>query len=919
MTTRSISVKVHSIASNEDWALWLPEVSAIRYTLAAPLPPWCATGPYPSVSSGNLPLVSEISKPPTLLDTDCGDNTQQPLSEAFNLVLSHVSDIRSLIAHYGPSRSAVPFVSSLMRVLAQMCTKDAIIIAETPFVRPRTTTPYEGSLDGMATMLACHSVESFGKGSQYLTDKVDKTTFVRPRTTSPRSDMDDDTSHSSLPEVYPMSVDSESDCSSSGASSIDVPLEAHVLPGRGKHIYAVLPFLCVADKDNIVDLVSSVACQRHVWGIHWPAVGFALSKSATIAKLTLSWVDSDTRIVHVASPVLSTNSKQSATLGIFDLTNVAEALSFTQLVLGLSQDFAAISACAKTGCQNNRFCWRSDNISSEDSDYRQDRVSRWVCEVEASSGKSLSLPPTPPSNPPQEASAHSPEFSDKAMTSNPKKTMTTSSEQSDNLRILPSISRSKPTSKQNPKSRMSSSSFAAQSATGLVEDKPQIQTWMFDRLVQRLGRIRFQAGIPIPEKTEINTMLELYGTMCDYRGVNWNKSDHPPVDSVLSDARDALVTELQSDSNLPRLSSVHKALLFGRLSALLSATAGASLLDAKRSDLSVYEAESRHAWDTLLYHFYIAGDEKISPYVLLEHTIHFARNIFADRLKTDRFVSAAENNNKLCGNAVAEAPALGLLVAEQANEAVTQATRFYFSVKGMQEDKLTEAVRQRSDIEPRDGKCDAILFMSIPDASVEVANAADIIRYTAPSPPASNISGTGLLQNPFLAAPTPAGNSLLQYTQMVPSFKGHLLLPHATVEYKKRDDTTAKALNQGRMYLVSVVSFYSALGIQDFPFYCLLTSGTLGAILMGWQSSTQEQLYLVERDVQTFDISSPRQAFYFATFLLRLRENQAELRLRVEERLPADINLERVRKWHKSAQLQEIENKRAGGRVPSTQ
>ncbi|KAJ7723178.1 hypothetical protein DFH07DRAFT_759639 [Mycena maculata] len=97
------------------------------------------------------------------------------------------------------------------------------------------------------------------------------------------------------------------------------------------------------------------------------------------------------------------------------------------------------------------------------------------------------------------------------------------------------------------------------------------------------------------------------------------------------------------------------------------------------------------------------------------------------------------------------------------------------------------------------------------------------------------------------------------------------------------------------MYLVSVVSFYSALGIKDFPFYCLVTSGTLGAILTGWQSSAQQQSYLVERNAQTFDISSPRQALHFATFLLRLRENQAKLKRRVEEKLSADINLERVR------------------------
>ncbi|KAJ7463535.1 hypothetical protein B0H11DRAFT_1922977 [Mycena galericulata] len=803
--TQSISVTVHSI---EDWALWLPELSLIRCTLAAPLPAWCATGPYPSVSSGNLPLVSEIPKPATLLDTDCCDTL---LSEAFNLVLSHVSDIRSLIVYYGPSRSAVPFVSSLMRVLAQMCSKEAITLTETPFVRPRTRTPYEGSLDGMATFLACHSVESFGDDSRYITE-------VQPRT------VDADTA------VYPMSVDSESD---SSVSSIDVPLEAHVLPGRGKHLSAVLPFLCVADKDNIVDLVSSVACQRHVWGIPQPAVGFDLW--GTIAKLTVSWVDSDTRMVHVASP--------GTALGVFDLTNVAQAVSFAQLVLGLSQDFAAISACAKTGCQNNRFCWRSDGVSSEHSD--QDRVSRRKEDM-----------------------------------------------------LVP----------ENPKSHMSSSryghsgavlcwlrdrtSMAAKSATGgVVEETPQIQTWMFDRLVQTLGRIPFNEARSA-EQMEINGMLTLYGEMCDSQGVN--SDEKPPVDLVLTDARDALLTDLRSDSNLPLLSSDHQALLFARLSSLLSATVGASLLDAKRSELSVYEAESRHAWDSLLYHFYVLRKELISPHVLLEHTIHFARNIFADTLATPRFVAAAKDHHKLCVEAQVGTLELDLEVGTQAHEAVKQAMTFHSSVKAMPAAKLTKLVQQRSVAEPRDGKCDAILFISIPSVSLKLTDA--IIQHMGPS---SSSSKTGILDDLFYGNSPPAAATSLA------SFKGHLILPHATVEHKKRDQTTGKALNQGRMYLISLVSFYSALGIQDLPFYCLVTSGTLGAILMGWQSSTQKQLYLVERNVRTFDLSSPRQAFYFAAFLLRLREDQAKLMQRVREKLSGNIDLDAVRKWNKSAQIEE--------------
>jgi hypothetical protein len=295
MMTRSLSVEIHSVDSIEDSSSFPLEISRIYRTLAAPLPSWCAKGPYPFLSAGSLPLLSELSQLPTTVYSD-SDHTPHPLRDVLNLVLSTVSDIRSLIGHYGSSRSAVPFVSSLMRVLAHVCAKDAIILyfASHPhertycsqlmhrtgaaFIRPRTTTPQRRGFDGIATMLACHPVHSFEKGSKSLSSGS------LPDTISNSSD-------ASLPAVYPMQMDSESDCSRSGASSLDVPLNAHVPPGRGRQQGAVLPFFCVADLDNIVDLMSTVACQRNVWGIAQPVIGFALSEAGVVAKFVLSWLD----------------------------------------------------------------------------------------------------------------------------------------------------------------------------------------------------------------------------------------------------------------------------------------------------------------------------------------------------------------------------------------------------------------------------------------------------------------------------------------------------------------------------------------------------------------------------------------------------------------------------------------------------
>lgn len=90
----------------------------------------------------------------------------------------------------------------------------------------------------------------------------------------------------------------------SDSLSIDVPLDAHLLPGNGRHKCAILPFFYLADIDNIFDLATSIACQRYVWGISQPVVGFALGKSGAVLELVISWVDPATvRLRDAAMPL----------------------------------------------------------------------------------------------------------------------------------------------------------------------------------------------------------------------------------------------------------------------------------------------------------------------------------------------------------------------------------------------------------------------------------------------------------------------------------------------------------------------------------------------------------------------------------------------------------------------------------------
>jgi hypothetical protein len=130
-------------------------------------------------------------------------------------------------------------------------------------------------------MLACHIVTNF----------PDKSSPMDISKECPDSLC---SAESSLPTVDLMRVDTASDSSDAGPPSIDLPLEAHVLPGRGRQFFAALPFLSIADDNNAVDMMTSLACQRYVWGISEPAVGFVLSETGVVTKLLLSWLDPTT-------------------------------------------------------------------------------------------------------------------------------------------------------------------------------------------------------------------------------------------------------------------------------------------------------------------------------------------------------------------------------------------------------------------------------------------------------------------------------------------------------------------------------------------------------------------------------------------------------------------------------------------------
>jgi hypothetical protein len=97
--------------------------------------------------------------------------------------------------------------------------------------------------------------------------------------------------HEFPPEDVSIDYDFVSTTAESTSSSTDLPY-AHVIRGRGRRFCAVLPIICVADEYNIIEVVTSVAYQRLVWGIDEPVVGMCLSEHGTVGRLVLGWYDS---------------------------------------------------------------------------------------------------------------------------------------------------------------------------------------------------------------------------------------------------------------------------------------------------------------------------------------------------------------------------------------------------------------------------------------------------------------------------------------------------------------------------------------------------------------------------------------------------------------------------------------------------
>ncbi|KAF8912315.1 hypothetical protein CPB85DRAFT_1181636, partial [Mucidula mucida] len=74
------------------------------------------------------------------------------------------------------------------------------------------------------------------------------------------------------------------------------------------------------------------------------------------------------------------------------------------------------------------------------------------------------------------------------------------------------------------------------------------------------------------------------------------------------------------------------------------------------------------------------------------------------------------------------------------------------------------------------------------------------------------------------------------------------------------------------LYLVSAVVFLASLGFKKQPVYAVVTDGTVGVVLCCWHSAESDTIFIMDRNVRSYDISSPIRMYQFATFMIRLRK-----------------------------------------------
>ncbi|KAK7054053.1 hypothetical protein R3P38DRAFT_2761842 [Favolaschia claudopus] len=743
-----LTLQIHPLDSLRTPGSWPPQISRIYDLLQRPLPLWC-----PSESSS-----SEISSELDGVIANSSDESEENarLRDFYPFAMHTVDVVNSAMLRDGP-QTAWLFVRGFTKVLIATCSENATLLSHASFVLPRLVAPRGDIFDGVAEMLACHIVEGFETESSEMDNENSSSSAVasmQASTPAPHPSQDDSNESMESDSVEISTEDSVSDhsatersdsffsasgrfLSSTSGKSIDVSLNGHIFQGRGKHSFALLPFLCFADGENIIGIVSSVACQRFVWGISEPTVGFLLSSSGSTMELVLSWVDQSAHVLHVAH-----DFGQGSKIGCFDFSSVTSILRFSQFLFGVSASFRLVASIASRLCENNRLDWRSDCPHSKDFETGMDRVALWVQDTPLLTYQSWCNPQSSSSDPPgsdvdgphkrRSTAPYKAEPQPRQGAPEPSDT------EHGKILTVPTRTASSTFDKEKKTPGKCGSQLFTKDETTTTE--LNLLTYAADRHMRFLTKLDYEKDDFGDEGMEIAKQTKLYDQLTAFQWYSTNlKYPFPNVAGAHNSYKDALfgmakhtlsqISDLAQKSE-HELTPEHEEIIKQQVFTLLyaSAGAGAEILPLVES----FEAESRHDWDALLLCFYVAtGAELVSRSVLFERTFHYPKNKLVEEEDGTKLSKAVQDerrsSNRFYNMASLEAGEQSTFDSDLHQQAFLAAAHSmelwssYAAACQLVHNKipLQDMLRERSRREPRTGTCSALCFFAVSSGSLQ--------------------------------------------------------------------------------------------------------------------------------------------------------------------------------------------------------
>ncbi|KAI0684025.1 hypothetical protein BC835DRAFT_1422668 [Cytidiella melzeri] len=678
-----------------------------------------------------------------------------------------------------------------------------------------------------------------------------------------------------------------------------LPRDCHVLAGMGPWPDLILPVFCVTDAHTIIPILSCVAHQRRVWRIDIPVVGIQVSKYSSVARIHVAWLEPPTQNEPTRMHVVRAHNSMAPADGVFDMADPNSGFLLGKFLISLRYQFHTLHASIPS-TQPLCLKWRYDSFRSASLS-----VNSWVRSVNHGAGarwvpaiyKKLSAHHQTHSRP----SSHHPSITQQDATMAAKPRPPSSKTDSKGRTLTPPAShstmsdrittsredqsRSSQTSSREDRkdrkkqssgdaksksSHLQSSVFAMESARG-IEGAGSITSWMCHRSAISVPVVGFPDSSSIAEKDRkfVNAMVDEYNAMTEFKWpTQWTtEANLPPVNESLVALRTRFYNAYQALSNeewaKKPLDHTLVPIVEAHFWAVLEATAGT--FTQTKMDFSLNEAESRHVWDELLYQFFTAEDEGVSPYVTLERDIMYPANPLLRALRTpDSSLAIAATSAMLeswQAQCVAMATATRRSPLDRLHRQAKNAVVVAFGVEDSfatlsASQELLNTLQRQAILEPKRGTCDAVLCVPVTSRAILSHNKKPRFRLVVCSQRAKEtkkVNGEELpdeatflnaVNSPLYANPLvgPSSHEKVATTPSLPvpprpdtpSLSNMaLLLPSLIAEYKKPSHATVlKALNQTRMYCVSAAHFLAAIGIRESPVFGLATNGKEGVVMM---------------------------------------------------------------------------------------